>query len=732
MKNNIKILSLYLLFSNSNLFSKVEISKFEKEQMLRNETEFDYGKDQEIIRPEISGIGLANGELGKKNLSDVINIAPGYNPRTFLRHTGNEDLSIELDGKIRIDSLYGHNTRFLNSGNNPYDDYLVPGKSTLDLGLGIAYGMMTHGREVIDFGIDLRNRSTWGKPDEVATTTVTSLKDGAYSYGTHKHDIGVPVLYVRGFDLTIDINALSKKPIDDCPLNHFKLGFFPFEIGRGISLGAAYAVTPDLLTYEPGDVIQEFAPGIMFTGILDKNKKLKYRSYLGILKNESANSNDVNEQVRGMQYGHKYFPQRGFGVFNIVWGTQFDYKLLCEGKDNLILSPYIIYAHEGEEKALITSDSFSNLVTLGFDLNGKYKKMEFDIEFAQNIGKQNVLGIDTNNIISDIRVYTDENNASTVTNILVNDNITYIGETVTTDIKNKNAAFLGASDPRQIAINSVYPSAENNSQKIEFPAGSNIYSLQNSATRFRDPYQNYLKGFMIVGDYSYNLTCFEKDFKWNLAAGYASGDENPNSSLEKKGDYMKNSNYTGFISIQEIYSGKTVRSVFLLSGVGKIPRILSIPAIDSSSSDPIAFPTKIGRFNNITYFGTSINTNVESCNYNWKFNPNILIFYQPDAPIIYDINLKNKLGKESISPFLGTEINLFLESLPKAIDGLKFFAVATVFAPGSYYSDLKNVPLDKSQLAYIKAIESGKSAVFTNLIGNSLAFNLNLGLEYKF
>ena len=119
-------------------------------------------------------------------------------------------------------------------------------------------------------------------------------------------------------DIYLDINALMNQSIENCPLNHFKLGFFPFEIGRGISLGAAYAVTPDLLTYEPGDVIQEFAPGIMFTGILDQKKKLKYRSYLGILKNESANSSDVNEQVRGMQYGHKYFPQRGFGVFNVA------------------------------------------------------------------------------------------------------------------------------------------------------------------------------------------------------------------------------------------------------------------------------------------------------------------------------------------------------------------------------------------------------------------------------
>jgi hypothetical protein len=696
---------------------------------------------------EYSGIAVGQGSTpllhgqDRGNESNVLNIGGLVQPRTKI--CTKSGVEIEIDGKARIEGSFGKNTTLLNSKNYGLDTFWVPGKSTIDLGFGMSYGKYSvYERDIVNLGINMRSRSSWGKPEEIAVTTATKIKEGDVSFGIHNHKIGVPVVYLRGADLTFDLNAMFDADFSK-PIQRFKLGFFPVEIGRGISLGAAYAVTPDFLTYEPVDIIQEFAPGFMFYGNFDLENIFGYRCYIGFLKNESASFGDINEPIRINQYGKRYLPQRGFGVLNIVQATQFDWKILNKDKNKVTFSPYLLIVHDGQETTVLPFDTYSNFVTLGFEFSGEEKDMEFDFEFAQNFGNQNVYGIDTNSIIKEQRTCAlngvNGNNLNSSVSVLTNDGVKYIGVDNTTDLNNKNAVFLGNSNSRQIAINSVYQNASSNDKIFNVP-GEKSYQLQNSKDRFRDPYTNFLNGFMAVLDWAYHFKFFNNDVKWALAAGYASGDENPNKSLEAAGDHLKNSVYEGFVGVQEIYSGKMVRSVFMMSGVGRIPRILSIPAIlqtsenlkDLEAADVVGYPSRINRFNNISYLGTSINTVICGCNYDWKLNPNILVFFQPSPPVIYNQYLINKLGKTQISAFLGTEVNLFLEIISKTVEGLKFYVVATMFFPGSYYSDLKGVPLDKKQLDYIRNINKGILTEFVPMLGNNNAFYINFGVEFKF
>lgn len=736
--------SIYCKQNKDDMHSHLKLNL---EGHVKNEDEIDFHEGG-IYRDSETGISLADGEISKGNISDVINIAPGYNPRTFICQK--KDLTIEMDGKIRIEGSMGKNTILLNSLNGGLDTFLIPGKSTIDFGFGIAYGNETYGREILNLGFNFRSRNTWGKPDQIAGTTISTLKTGDLSYGSHKHNIGIPLLYVRGFDLTIDLNALSFASINE-PLHHLKLGFFPLEIGRGISLGAAYAVTPDFLTYEPGDIIQEFAPGILIQGAFDKKLHSKYRSYIGIFKNNSANFVDTNEPVKAKYYNMQYNPQRGFGVFNIVWATQFDWTAFSQKNRKVIISPYFIFGHEGEEKTLVTADSGADLATLGFVIDGSCKAtgISFNLEFAKNFGSQNVYGIDLNNTSIEQRTYSTayinfdnsfSNNTNTTASVVFNTAVNYIGNSATTDLQNKPATYLGSSSPRQIAINSVFQGSASNGQIINYQEDG-AYILQNSDLRFRDGYTNILNGFMGVFDITYDTILCDRNVKLAFATGYASGDENPNASLKNKNDFIQDTIYNGFVSLQEIYSGKSVRSVFLLSGVGKMPRILSIPGLENLSDiqntdytkrEMLGYPSKITKFNNIAYFGTSCVFNVDTCNYNWKVNPNALIFFQPVPPSIYNVVYIQKLGKDRVSSFLGTECNLFLEIMPHGIDIFKFFVVGTIFFPGYYYSDLKGIPLDKEQLNYIANIEENKKTVYVPMLGTSPAFYLNIGLEFKY
>ncbi len=669
-----------------------------------------------------------NGLVDEKYTTESSVLNPGFvnQPQTFFS-LGN-DIKLEIDGKYRVDAIsYGKNTKLLNSANNicgGLDKFIVPGKHTFDLGIGIGYGENTYGHQIVTFGCDMRSRLVWGKADSISTTSITAIKDGEYVFGSHQHQLGLPVIFLRGADLTLDINALYG--LNLCSQHFFKLGVFPFEVGRGISLGAAYGISSDFIVYDPVNTIQEYAPGFLFYGSLGNKKIVDYRLYLGILNNKSANFNDVNERVNAQLYGQRFDAARGFGVLNLVSAATCDIKMCQEKGFERTLSPYLILWRSTEELIDFVGDGRTLMGTFGLSMEAKHEKHEFSLEVAGNRGKQKVFGVDRNIVTRQSR---DSVPGLQGVPVLVNSHVNYTGAPSNNDITNGNAVYLQGS-PRQSAIFAVYPSQASNGVAI------NGFSLANAVNRFRDGYTNYLDGCMAVADYSYQLCLFDTDVKASLAVAYASGDDNPNKSLLKSDDYAVDGTYSGFIGIQEIYSGKRVQSVFMLSGVGKIPRILSIPArlfSDNGTSNVIDYPSTVSKFTNIVYTGGSLDWKCNSQNFTYKIRPNILTYWQPVAAQIFDQTIIDKLGKNFVSKFLGTELNMFVEIKPHHIEGLQFYATCAWFIPGSYYKDISGIPLSRNQQKFLDSFDSSGTVVeFVPTLGHDSAFYGVFGVEYRF
>jgi hypothetical protein len=726
-----------ILFLITTIIINTKCKKYGEEIKLIDPTEINNDLDQDTI-------GTGAGALNKNfdTMSDVITLGGMTSPHSKLKTTSG--VEITFTGKERIEGFGSVNNKYLNNQNMILDSYFVPGKNTTDIGIMAAAGKDAgYNKDVITLGIDLRSRTTWGKPQVVAKTTISNITSSGITYGAHNHTIGIPLLYVRGLDLTLDLNELICNIPQSYPIQKLKLGFFPFEIGRGISLGAGYLVSPDVLSYAPSDVIQEFAPGFMLYGSLNQKNTLDYRLYLAVIKNLSGSYSDLTEKTRINHYNSQTFPYRGAGVFNIVSACQVDWKCVNDSKHKVILSPYIVIAHEGAGKVLIPEDSINNLCTYGFEFSAeKTNDWDIDFEFAQNIGSQYVLGIDTNTLNFEQRTCDIQNNQNTSVGVITNSKVTFLGYTnlsndpqsLTTDIINKNTTFLGETSNRQKAINQVYKDSCSNGTIINFPEEN--YSLKNSDNRFRDPYQNIFTGSMVVFDISKNLKIYDNNVKLAFALGYASGGDNPNKSLLKKYDHITNGSYNGFIGIQEIYSGKMVRSAFLMSGAGEMTRVSSIPAVIQDENgniiETVEYPSPISGFNNLLYLGSSINFNYQGSKYNWKWHPNILFYAQPGARTIYSDNATAKLHKNEIDPFLGTEINLFLEIISKEFTGFKIFLVGSMFLPGQYYKDLSHIPLEANQLNYINAKIKNEPTHFIPVVNNDLAYYINLGLEFKF
>lgn len=723
------------IFRKTNLPISKDIRNSLKEEELEN-----------IIDQHTIGSGAGQLTANPEDLSDVITFGGMVKKPATSKLLTNSGIEISFTGKERMEGATGVNTKYLNNANLAVDSYLIPGKSTTDIGFQASAGKHAgYDYDVINLGIDLRSRVTWGKPQEVGKTTTSTLSYNDINYGTHSHTIGIPILYLRGADLTLNLNGLFCNLNEEYPHQKFKLGLFPFEIGRGISLGAAYLVSPDVLSYAPVDVIQEFAPGFMLYGDINKAKNIHYRLYLGIIKNLSGSTSDLLEKTRTNHYGMETFPYRGTGVFNVVSALQIDWKCINDDYRKMIISPYIVGAHEGAGKVILPEDSVNNVLTYGLELSAEQKDdWDLSFEFAKNNGSQYVYGIDTNALIMEQRTCTVDgslgSNPNTSIGVITNSAVKFNGynnipgnenASLTTDVYKSNATYLGMTSKRQKAINKVYKSSFSNGTIIELPEEG--YSLQNSATRFRDPYQNLFGGFMMVCDIGKTLHAGDQSYKLALAFGYASGDRNPNKDLIGKNDHIRNLDYNGFIGVQEIYSGKMVRSAFLMRGAGSMPRINTIPNAvldeDGNIIETVAYPSPMSGFNNLIYCGSSINLVYEGKAYNWKWFPNILLYAQPSAREIYHPKVIEKLGKEELSPFLGTELNLFLEIISKNIAGFKIFLVGSVFVPGSYYKDLRHVPLDKNQESFIYGTSASQ---FVPLYNNNNSYYLNIGLEFAF
>jgi hypothetical protein len=249
--------------------------------------------------------------------------------------------------------------------------------------------------------------------------------------------------------------------------------------------------------------------------------------------------------------------------------------------------------------------------------------------------------------------------------------------------------------------------------------------LFNDLNRFRNPYTNTLKGWMVVADGAYWLC--DRTVRLAAGAGVASGDEDPNKDINNPNESNVDGDYKGFIGLQEIYTGNRIQSVFLLGGAGRIPRPLTSPA--QSSNVLVTVPTNISGFTNLIFVGSSLlwSPKVQSKGFNVR--PNLLAYWQQHATKKFDIKTKMS-SKEFARNFLGTELNCFFDI--NLLEELKLFVVGSAFIPGSHYKDIKGTPLNRDQQKILDLLDPTGFEDGIPLLGDDTAYTLNFGLEYRF
>lgn len=635
----------------------------------------------------------------------------------------------KFDNKIKQEGTYSKNSQLLSNCNGDKDK-LTWQKFTWDPCFSYISTNEECDWDAYSFKAAIRCKGTYGAPEAAYRTAPSMIKDDEVVLGWHQHPLTIHIPIVREIWLDLSVSDLF-----GAGFNHrhsFTMGLFPFQLGRGIALGDAYATMPDLIGYDPASNVDQYAPGFRLSGSMADDKKCDYDLYVGILSNRSYNFAVVNENILGSIYGHRQDQARGFGVFNYILAGRLKSQLIDQENRKLYLEPYALLNDEREQRVEFIGDATQQMGTLGFAAELQLGEFEFGFDTALNVGGQHVRGLDRNIIKKEYRAINALQSGSP-DNVVVGWTQTFINSAVTAtadnpktgDIAGKKAVFCPDNQTiinSQIADAGVCSSlAAFNGQVIPNPTNGAPTLLKNSNTRFRDPYKNSYGGAMMVADFAYHI-CYP-DVKVAGTVGYATGDVSPNQDLDEPNDSAVDGNYNGFIGLQEIYSGKRVRSSFLLAGKSGVPRLLAFPTPNVGGG----FPVSVSRFTNLIFTGGALWYEHETGTHTWKFNPNIITFWQE-----FPTRVVTRSGDQFFARnHLGTEVNLFMDVL--IAKGLTFSMLGGFFIPGSYFEDVKGRPINKAQIEYLDRFDkTGVAVGCPPQLGDDPAFFINAGFEYKF
>ena len=582
--------------------------------------------------------------------------------------------------------------------NNNDTDRIWFSRHSLDLTTDILYGASSYEKPIAELLFTVRNRGVWGNPNNIARTTFTRLKILNTVGFDHRHSIPRHIFWMREVWLQFNLsNALDLTIGND---HTFTIGAFPFELGRGIALGSAYAVGPELLGFYSDVAIDQYAFGAKLSGEAIKNN-LYYDLYGAILQNKSSDLSETAEKIRGQEFGRLATPQRGFGVINFLIAGRLIWEVFNNDKLGLLkLEPYALYNHDPEQQVEFRADAQSKLGTIG--MAGEYHgdQVEFGFDWAFNLGQQRVKGFDRNQV----RL---ENRAGAV--VEVN---SHVLDGQGQDAK--KVLFDPGSDAQKIIDGSFRNETQNN-QEIGQVDTAKLFNADN---RFRNPFTNKFEGWMFVADAAY--WAYKKDLQLAVSAGIASGDENPN--LETKDGV-----FSGFLSLQELYYGKRVQSAFLLGSAGKLRIPLSAPTTNQA---PSRFARVVSRFTNLVFAGVAAHWIPHDWKRKLEVNPNILAYWQEKPTNKFDAETKTRL-EERASTFLGVEANVFIDYY--LLDNLKVFLISSVFFAGQHFTDVKGQPLNEDQDKALDRLDrTGFSRDRIPNLGDDTAYTFNLGLEFRF
>lgn len=580
-------------------------------------------------------------------------------------HSRYKEMLLKFGGKCTEEIFNSANLTYLN--NDVPNDASIFARATGDFFMDVSYGQPEKPR--ILFHETLRLRYKWGNGADVKVEgeSLPFIDGIVQSRGAavNKHLIWNRELWIKF--------ALGNL---DLPHDHFvEIGSFPFEVGRGISFGAAYK-SAGFLGFTPSFSIDQFAPGVL----LHMNPlpdKLFFEGYFAVLDNQNISYKANNAKVRIQEIDSPDF--RGVNRQSYAAIIKGFWNVISEPTNEMSFEPYVIYFQSLDQKLEYIHDIDSFVTTFGFAVEGKYKKFDWGFEAAVNQGDILIKALDRNTV--KIARNSEGFVVEQYTKVFTQDPAT---------VNCPTAALV--TDANKCIVATSSKEVVDNGKEI------NNSGLYNAYDRFRPKQQANLDGYMFIGDFSYQF--IDEVLNVSVGTGYASGDISQQQNVNKEdSSKLLSQEYGSFVTLQSIYSGKRLRHLIIFNeGVPrfneqnpnkKAPRENITPPLSSSQIE----------FTNIGFLGTRVEVRVPQ----WKrykaiLAPNIIGYWCPATP-------NTKAGTPA-GNYMGTEVTTELSA--QFYGQFKLYGYIGVLFPGSYYKDmcgtLYNGELTGSDIGYLANI----------------------------
>jgi hypothetical protein len=643
------------------------------------------------------------------------------------------DIDLSIGGRIREDYF------FLNKPatfRGDLDDQFSYFRSKIEFQCLVKQGLEKYGVPASEAGIKFSHYGKWQMNSTYVRSTtkhVTMLKslDSVVTGDAHDHSSMVPLVFVEDawFKLNFGtfVRWLKNNP------TFLKMGFFPYEVGRGFSLGTHEDVC---LTYGgwQGDgwatVFPSMPPGILFHGKITDN--IYWDFYYNKWKAFGEPVYIFESINRQKLTGCK--PHRGVHKDRDTWVAKLTFKDFLEKYGKINTEPYFIYTNAPEQELELVSDAKSKLGTVGLYTDYTYKNFNINFEMAAQFGHQKVLAIDRNMI--KLKQNKETGHVCEVfSHVVSRDEVG--GDVMVMNADAEDPDF-GSRDLLKI-VNAPYNRApERNGQNVVNSKGEDvavrggqiINSNNFGNARFRKEYKLNYQGLLGVVDIAYTFDNIP--LKIAAAAGYIGGDPYPyNEEINKK--------YKGFIAQRAYSSGHHVKAILMFERQ-ELARPLNISFRNFYAENNCC------DYTNLQYIGASLTWNPLEKKQKLVINPNVVAFWEVGKLYKWDnvgkypggvgekerkiegyrneFDFKGWTSDQKASKFLGVETNILVNY--KILKNCDAYFKGYVFFSGQLYKDLQGQPNSFT----IREQVNGK--IKFNSLGTDNPWGFYTGFDYRF
>lgn len=589
-----------------------------------------------------------------------------------------ENLTVDIGGKVNNETFFANNMNFLNASVATDSTFFI--RTTFDL-----WSMISQGKEEeprLMFYDTLRFRFKWGSATDVkndtSSVTISNTKFDVKGTATNKH-----LLWMRESWLKVRLGEIDERN------NYVQIGLIPYQVGRGIALGAAYDAL-GFLGFAPGSSIDQYAPAVLFSfnPVADR---FVVDIYASLLENKQTSLSENEEIIRTGELGNAC-GKRGVGRQSCIMALRSDICVWDGSYHRIDFEPYIVNQHAPDQDSLeFVNDEDSYLTTVGMAIEGASGKVSWGFEAAQNFGELDIKAWDRNK--TKIVKNSDGVLIEQYTKVYTTDPSTTLKPTAATITS--AAASIVAASPKD---------RSENGKLIGTIAGTPAINLYNAFDRFRPAQRRVASGYFFVADATYDY--IPKIFNASLGIGYASGFIEPQEDINKlTQEQLLNEPFTAFIPLQSVYSGKRLRHLVLFNqGVPRFNVKLPNDVLFGKNVNTVLQSDSVNEMTNIAFIGTRFDWNVQALKrHGVNIAQNIIAYWSPETAHFPTSKRKVALNDteeydlitsaEQSSNFIGTEFTTEFSAL--FYEKWKLAGYFGVLFPGQHYKDMAGTIIKK-------------------------------------